>query len=309
MTSMLSGTKVLVTGASSGIGLNICKVLTSYGARVWGSGRNRGELEELLSEDLIEGYSVADLTDDLSDIEHFTLDIASPAEKTTNGDKSKDRFSSSDAGFSVCNHLVDESAKELDGLTAVVNAAGVLKGGAMGDVTIDNYDFNMNTNTRAPFEIMTHAIPHLKKAAADAAAQKSDDTAKCISPCIINISSVNGKQSFPGCISYCMSKAAVDMMTRCASVDLAKYGIRVNSVNPGMVVTNLQKRGGLSDDQYESFLSRQVEVTHPLGAYLGRCGTPEEVGELVAFLLSDKAQFITGECIAMDGGRQNLGSR
>ena len=65
----------------------------------------------------------------------------------------------------------------------------------------------------------------------------------------------------------------------------------------------------MQDEQYESFLKRQTEVTHPLGAYLGRCGTPEEVGELVAFLLSDKAQFITGECIAMDGGRQNLGSR
>lgn len=65
----------------------------------------------------------------------------------------------------------------------------------------------------------------------------------------------------------------------------------------------------MQDDQYESFLKRQIEVTHPLGSYLGRCGTPEEVGELVAFLLSDKAQFLTGECIAMDGGRQNLGAR
>ena len=65
----------------------------------------------------------------------------------------------------------------------------------------------------------------------------------------------------------------------------------------------------MQDDQYESFLKRQIEVTHPLGSYLGRCRTPEEVGELVAFLLSDKAQFLTGECIAMDGGRQNVGAR
>lgn len=69
------------------------------------------------------------------------------------------------------------------------------------------------------------------------------------------------------------------------------------------------KRGGISDKQYEAFLQRSIEVTHPLASYLGRCGTPEEVGELVAFLISNKAQFITGECIAMDGGRQNLGAR
>jgi NAD(P)-dependent dehydrogenase (short-subunit alcohol dehydrogenase family) len=145
---------------------------------------------------------------------------------------------------------VDAAAEILDGLTAVVNAAGVLRGGGAGDVTVENYDFNMNTNTRASFEIMTWAIPYLKDAAAAAAgsseSNKSDEEMDVsfkpkVSPSIINISSVNGKQSFLGCISYCMSKAAVDMMTKCASVDLAKYGVRVNSVNPGMVVTDLQK--------------------------------------------------------------------
>lgn len=175
----------------------------------------------------------------------------------------------------------------------MVNNAGVLCAGSMESVSVDNLDYNMGANARAPFEITTHAIPHLRRAAEEAK----------------NVSSVNGKQSFPGCVSYCMSKAAVDMMTRCASVDLAKFGIRVNSVNPGMVPTQLQKRGGLDDSKYDAFLARQIEVTHPLASYLGRCGTPEECGELVAFLLSDKARFITGECIAMDGGRQNLGAR
>jgi NAD(P)-dependent dehydrogenase (short-subunit alcohol dehydrogenase family) len=74
-------------------------------------------------------------------------------------------------------------------------------------------------------------------------------------------------------------------------------------------VNKLPKRGGMSDEQYDAFLQRSIEVTHPLASYLGRCGTVEEAGELVAFLVSDKAKFITGECIAMDGGRQNLGAR
>ena len=74
-----------------------------------------------------------------------------------------------------------------------------------------------------------------------------------------------------------MRKAAVDMMTRCASVDLAPFGIRVNAVNPGVTVTELQKTGGLNAEQYAAFLKRSIEVTHPLAAALGRCAEPEEV--------------------------------
>ena len=67
---------------------------------------------------------------------------------------------------------------------------------------------------------------------------------------------------------------------------------------------------GLSNEKYEAFLhQRSIEITHPLAASLGRVGQPEEVGELIAFLVRDHAKFITGECIAIDGGRQNLGAR
>jgi NAD(P)-dependent dehydrogenase (short-subunit alcohol dehydrogenase family) len=82
-----------------------------------------------------------------------------------------------------------------------------------------------------------------------------------------------------------------------------------NRIFRTVIETNLQKTGGLSDDAYDAFLKRSIEVTHPLAASLGRVGQPEEVGELIAFLVSDKAKFITGECIAIDGGRQNLGAR
>jgi NAD(P)-dependent dehydrogenase (short-subunit alcohol dehydrogenase family) len=197
-----------------------------------------------------------------------------------------------------CERLVNEAVSILKGLSTVVNAAGVLQGGAMGDDKVDlaNYQHNMIANTQAPFEIMVHSIAHLRKE-------------KDIFPSIVNVSSVNGKQAFAACVTYCMSKAAVDQLTRCASVDLAKDGIRVNAVNPGVIETNLQKTGGLSDEQYAAFLQRSIEVTHPLAAALGRVGQPDEVGELIAFLVSDKAKFISGECIAVDGGRQNLGAR
>jgi NAD(P)-dependent dehydrogenase (short-subunit alcohol dehydrogenase family) len=78
---------------------------------------------------------------------------------------------------------------------------------------------------------------------------------------------------------------------------------------PKVIETNLQKAGGLSQEAYESFLKRSIDVTHPLAASLGRIGQPEEVGELIAFLVSPKAAFITGEYIAIDGGKQNLGAR
>jgi NAD(P)-dependent dehydrogenase (short-subunit alcohol dehydrogenase family) len=236
--------------------------LTKYGASVVGSGRNMEALKALKDSGEIVDYVVADVTRE-----------------------------------GECRHLVDTAVAILNGLTTVVNAAGVLQGGAMGDnVDLANYHHNMITNAQAPFEIMVHSIPHLREQ-------------KQAFPSIVNVSSVNGKQAFAACVAYCMSKAAVDQLTRCASVDLAKYGIRVNAVNPGVIETNLQKTGGLSEESYAAFLQRSIELTHPLAASLGRVGQPEEVGELIAFLVSDKAKFITGECIAIDGGRQNLGAR
>jgi NAD(P)-dependent dehydrogenase (short-subunit alcohol dehydrogenase family) len=78
----------------------------------------------------------------------------------------------------------------------------------------------------------------------------------------------------------------------------APEGIRVNAVNPGVVVTELHRRGGMSDDAYAAFLERGQQ-THPLG----RVGTPEEVAGLIAWLASDEASWMTGETIAIDGGR------
>jgi len=199
----------------------------------------------------------------------------------------------------TCERVIQKAVSKLDGeLTTLVNNAGVLKGGAAGapGTDLSNYNFNMTLNTQIPFELMNLAVPHLEKHPNISS--------------IVNVSSVNGKQAFAGCLTYCMSKAALDMMARCASVDLAPKGIRVNNVNPGVVTTNIHTAGGrMNDDQYATFIKRSVEVTHPFSKSLGRVGQPEEVAELIAFLASDKAKFLTGECIAIDGARQNLGSR
>jgi NAD(P)-dependent dehydrogenase (short-subunit alcohol dehydrogenase family) len=210
-------------------------VLSSYGASVIGTGRNSQALEALVQEGYILDYIVADLTEDVA---------------VSSGDETK---------ISICAHVISQAVEKLGGeMNALVNNAGVLKAVAIGDPTMsgrdmmENYQYHFKANTQVPFELMVHAIPHLRKSAAkfdeevpvdaDGKDQSTQEQNK-IYPSIINVSSVNGKQAFAGCTAYCMSKSAIDQLTRCASVDLAPYGIRVNAVNPGVVETNLQRVG------------------------------------------------------------------
>lgn len=95
-----------------------------------------------------------------------------------------------------------------------------------------------------------------------------------------------------------MSKAALDQFTRCAALDLAARQVRVNSVNPGVIITEIHKRAGMSSDEYQEFL-KKCQETHALG----RPGDAEEVAKTIAFLASDDASFITGASIPVDGGR------
>ena len=114
---------------------------------------------------------------------------------------------------------------------------------------------------------------------------------------IVNVSSVDGTRSFSGDIAYCMSKSAIDQLTSCAALELASKGVRVNSVNPGVIVTNILKRSGYSDDEYAKYIE-QVKDEHPLG----RVGDSNEVAQVIAFLVADNSSFITGEHIHIDGG-------
>jgi NAD(P)-dependent dehydrogenase (short-subunit alcohol dehydrogenase family) len=140
----------------------------------------------------------------------------------------------------------------------------------------------MDVNVRAPFRLI--------RAASAALAERRG--------AVVNVSSVAGTRAFPGLVSYCVSKAAVDQLTRCAALDLAPRGVRVNAVNPGVVVTNLHRRGGMDDTKYAAFLERSA-ATHPLG----RAGTAEEIASLTAFLVSPASAWITGDTIGIDGGR------
>lgn len=93
-------------------------------------------------------------------------------------------------------------------------------------------------------------------------------------------------------------------MTHCAALELAPKGVRVNSINPGVVVTNLHRAGGMEEEAYRSFLEHS-KTTHPIG----RVGNPEEVAELILFLVSEKAGWITGVSYSIDGGRAQTCAR
>ena len=121
---------------------------------------------------------------------------------------------------------------------------------------------------------------------------------------IVNVSSVTGLRAFPGVLAYCVSKAGLDQLTRCAALELAAKGVRVNAVNPGVVVTEIHKRGGMSPEQYNAFLEHSKD-THPLG----RVGDAKEVAELIFFLASDRASWITGATYSIDGGRAQTCAR
>ena len=87
-------------------------------------------------------------------------------------------------------------------------------------------------------------------------------------------------------------------MTRCAALEFAPKGVRVNAVNPGTIPTECQKRAGLSDEYYAMYMEHS-KTTHPLG----RTGTALEIAKAIAFLASDDASFITGVTLPVDGGR------
>jgi NAD(P)-dependent dehydrogenase (short-subunit alcohol dehydrogenase family) len=178
--------------------------------------------------------------------------------------------------------VIAKAKESFGGIDVLVNAAGHISSGTIENTSIEAWDAMLNINLRAVFALMKQAVPFLIERRGN----------------IVNVSSVTGLRSFPGVLAYCVSKAGLDQLTRCAALELAAKGVRVNAVNPGVVVTEIHKRGGMDEDQYAAFLEHSKQ-THPLG----RVGDAREIAELVFFLASERAAWITGGTYSIDGGR------
>jgi NAD(P)-dependent dehydrogenase (short-subunit alcohol dehydrogenase family) len=183
---------------------------------------------------------------------------------------------------------VNSALKHFGGIDVLVNAAGHISSGNIETTSPLEWDKMMNVNVRAIFRLMQVALPSLIERRGN----------------IVNVSSVTGLRAFPGVLAYCVSKAALDQLTRCSALELAPKGVRVNAVNPGVVVTEIHKRGGMNDDAYDAFLEHSKQ-THPLG----RVGQPDEIASLVLYLASANASWITGATYSIDGGRAQTCAR
>ena len=248
MTDNGTSKRVIVTGASSGIGRAAAELFLKRGDRVALLSRRKEALTSLAEGTASRAIPIAA---DLAD------------EKETES-------------------AVARAVESLGGLDVLINSAGILKSGNIEASSLELWDEMMNINLRSVFHLMKLATPQLERSRGN----------------IVDVSSVTGLRSFPGILAYCVSKAGVDQLTRCAALELAAKGIRVNAVNPGVVVSGLHRAGGMKDEAYEAFLEHS-KTTHPLG----RVGEASEIADLIYFLASDQAGWITGATVSIDGGR------
>ena len=179
--------------------------------------------------------------------------------------------------------MFDKIEADIGPVSALVNNAGVAMPGEFLDYDLDTFNKVISINMTSVFLATQRAAKSM--------------IAHGIEGAIVNMSSINAQLAIPAIPAYCASKGGVMQLTKVAALALAKHNIRVNAVGPGSIDTAMMAGVNANPDAFKTAMSRTP---------LGRAGTAREIGDVVAFLASSKASYITGETIYVDGGRLGL---
>ncbi|MBA4176909.1 MAG: dehydrogenase [Leptothrix sp. (in: Bacteria)] len=169
---------------------------------------------------------------------------------------------------------------QVDGL---VNNAGIFKAAPFLDITEADWDAVIAVNLKGSFLVGQAVAREMVKRRCGA---------------IVNMSSVNGTLTIPTIASYNASKGAINQLTRVMALSFADQGVRVNAVAPGTIATELAQAAVLTSEEAKARIMSRTPMK--------RLGEPGEIADVVAFLLSDAASYMTGEIVVVDGGRMTL---
>lgn len=178
--------------------------------------------------------------------------------------------------FVACEAMIKDIVKEYGHLDILVNNAGITKDGLIMKMKEEDFDSVLNVNLKGTFNTIRHSARQMLK-------QRSGK--------IINISSVSGILGNVGQANYAASKAGVIGLTKTMARELGSRGITVNAITPGFV-----------DTEMTEVLSEEIRENACKQIILGRFGKPEDIANTAVFLASDKADYITGQVISVDGG-------
>lgn len=179
--------------------------------------------------------------------------------------------------------LFDRIEAEIGPVAILVNNAGIAQPGDFLELPLEQYQRVIDVNLTGTFVALQRAARTM--------------VARGIKGAIVNMSSINAQVAIPSIAAYCASKGGVMQLTKVAALALAEHGIRVNAVGPGSIDTEMMAGVNANPEAMKMVMSRTP---------LKRIGTPREIGDVVAFLASDKASYVTGETIYVDGGRLGM---
>ena len=191
----------------------------------------------------------------------------------------------------VCRRVITAATERFGGVDVLFNNVGIQPHdsyASVEDTTEALWDRILGVNLKSYFLMAKYAIPHMRPRGG----------------VIVNNASVQGLQSMKGVPAYAASKGGVLSLTRQLAVEYAAENIRVLAICPGTIDTELVRAGARTDPEGESAALARYGRSHPLG----RIGTPTEVANVVLFLASPKASFMTGEYVCVDGGLMALGT-